>query len=114
VQRHQPGFPRLDLRKLGNQNIEVMIEAGLDVMVKEEHADELLGRLLAVVSGIVIVVRGEQLRGFRVLLREVEERPESIFFLSAPRLRSPFIDAPASMICGARERADLVFIRLEV
>jgi len=51
-------------------------------------SDEFLGRLLAVVSCIVVAVRGEKLRGFRVLLREVEERLEPLL-LSAragPRL----------------------------
>jgi hypothetical protein len=64
VQRCEPRFPRLVFGQLGNQDIEVMIEAWLDVMVKKQHANELLGRLLAVISRIVVVVCREYSRSF--------------------------------------------------
>ena len=51
-----------------------MIEAGFDVVVNEKHADELLGCLLAMVTCVVVVMRGEKLHCFRVLFREVKER----------------------------------------
>jgi hypothetical protein len=114
VQGRQLGLPRLGLRELGDEDIEVMIEAGLDVVKEEEHADELLGRLLAMVGRIMVVVLGEELRGLRILLGKVEERLEPVLLRSTLRLRSSLIDTPASMVCRARERAYFVFVRLEV
>ena len=76
--------PRLALRQLGHEHIEVMIEPWLDVMMDEQRTDQLLRRLLAMIGRIVIAPLGKQLGGLRILGGEVQHRLHSCLLPGRP------------------------------